>query len=118
MNTICVQDLEELRNFETLFKEKGYCEETVRAARPNLLNMIVVKLNSGGLLLYCPVQAGLAYCRPEFKKGILGQALALESKPLGSDLAFLKNGHELGVVTFIIFLVSRCTLVSKYCLYY
>ncbi len=50
------QDLEQLREFEALFAEKGYCEETVRAARPNCLNMIVVKLNSGGLLLYCPVQ--------------------------------------------------------------
>jgi len=50
------QDLEQLREFDALFAEKGYCEETVRAARPNCLNMIVVKLNSGGLLLYCPVQ--------------------------------------------------------------
>lgn len=50
------KDLEELKKFEALYKEKGYCEETVRAAHPNVLNMIVVKLNSGGLLLYCPVQ--------------------------------------------------------------
>jgi len=53
-----LQDLEKMRKFEALLAEKGYCEETVRAAQPNLLNMIVVKLNSGGVLLYCPVQVG------------------------------------------------------------
>jgi hypothetical protein len=61
------QDLEQLREFEALFAEKGYCAETVRAARPNCLNMIVVKLNSGGLLLYCPVQVPLpVFCTPPF----------------------------------------------------
>jgi hypothetical protein len=61
------QDLEQLREFDALFAEKGYCEETVRAARPNCLNMIVVKLNSGGLLLYCPVQVPLpVFCTPPF----------------------------------------------------
>jgi hypothetical protein len=50
-----------VREFEALFQAKGYCEETVRAALPNRLNMIVVKLNSGGLLLYCPVQGGSTY---------------------------------------------------------
>lgn len=50
------KDLEKLREFEALYKEKGYCADTVRAAQSNCLNMIVVKLNSGGLLLYCPVQ--------------------------------------------------------------
>ena len=61
------QDLEQLREFEALFAEKGYCEETVRAARPNCLNMIVVKLNSGGLLLYCPVQVPVpVFCTQPF----------------------------------------------------
>jgi hypothetical protein len=73
------QDLEQLREFDALFAEKGYCQETVRAARPNCLNMIVVKLNSGGLLLYCPVQVPVpVFCTQlgylkvlEFSKQIL-----------------------------------------------
>ncbi len=69
------QDLEQLREFEALFAEKGYCEETVRAARPNCLNMIVVKLNSGGLLLYCPVQ--VQYSAPHLSLSLSRESYVL-----------------------------------------
>jgi len=49
-------DLEKNSELMRLIAEKGKTPETVGAAGPNPINMIVVKLNNGDIMLYCPTR--------------------------------------------------------------
>jgi len=50
------KDVQRIRDVDAMIAQQGKNKETIKAVSANKTNMIVVKLNSGGLLLYCPVR--------------------------------------------------------------
>ncbi|XP_023344609.1 uncharacterized protein LOC111713869 [Eurytemora carolleeae] len=51
-----LKDLETCRQIKELIAKEGKTKETIRAAGPWIMNMIVVKLDNGDIMLYSPVQ--------------------------------------------------------------
>lgn len=47
------------REVMKMVDEQGTTKETITAMGPWIMNMVVVKLNSGDLMLYCPVRVRL-----------------------------------------------------------
>ena len=50
---------------ESWWNKESYDKEEIFDIPPFFLNMIVVKLNSGGLLLYAPVKVRVSECLDE-----------------------------------------------------
>ena len=51
-----LKDLETCRQIKELIAKEGKTKETIRAAGPWIMNMIVVKLDNADIMLYSPVQ--------------------------------------------------------------
>jgi len=51
-----LKDIEKAMQVRSLIKEKGKTPETVKASGRNPMNMVVVRLNNGDVMLYCPTK--------------------------------------------------------------